>query len=169
MKRLHVHISVDDLARSIDFYSTLFGAGPGLVKHDYAKWLVEDPRVNFTISKRDRAAGLDHLGIQVEDAAALAEISQRMSAAGATPVEQKNIACCYARSDKAWVNDPQGIAWETFLSHGEAAEPSACGEDGDCGGLPAGASPEPAGGCCATTSCGAPAGTPAEPAGTCCA
>lgn len=169
MKRLHVHISVDDLSKSIDFYSTLFGAAPGLVKHDYAKWLVDDPRVNFTISKRDRAAGLDHLGIQVEDAGALAEISQRMSAAGAAPVEQKNIDCCYARSDKAWISDPQGIAWETFLSHGEVAEVSACGEDGDCAGLPAAAAAATASGCCATTSCGTPASATAETTGACCA
>ncbi len=119
MKRLHVHISVDDLASSVDFYATLFGDRPNVLKADYAKWSLEDPRVNFAISQRGRAVGLDHLGIQVDSAEELQEVGERLAASGARLVKQKDAACCYARSDKAWVNDPQGIAWETFHSHGE--------------------------------------------------
>lgn len=119
MKRLHVHISVADLARSIDFYATLFGSPPNVLKADYAKWSLEDPRVNFAISQRGRAAGLDHLGIQVDGAEELQEVAQRLAASGAGLVKQTDAACCYARADKAWVSDPQGIAWETFHTHGE--------------------------------------------------
>jgi len=142
MKRLHVHISVEDLDRSVGFYSTLFGAAPSVLKDDYAKWALDDPRVNFAISKRARAAGLDHLGIQVDEAAELAEVAGRLAASGAQLLEQEDAACCYARSDKAWVNDPQGVAWETFHSHGEItvygedireAAASACCEAVPCG------------------------------------
>jgi len=164
MKRLHVHLTVDDLARSIDFYSALFGSAPSLTKHDYAKWAMEDPRVNFAISKRDHATGLDHLGIQVEDDAALTEIAQRLASAGAELVEQRNTRCCYARSDKAWSKDPQGISWETFLSHGEADALTACGDDGDCNAAEAVQEEI----CCATAACGsAPAGAGHQAA--CCA
>ena len=119
MKRLHVHISVDHLDTSVDFYTTLFGQPPSVLKQDYAKWSLDDPRVNFAISKRARATGLDHLGIQVDDAAELQEVSGRLAASGAQLLQQSDAACCYARSDKTWVNDPQGVAWETFHSHGE--------------------------------------------------
>ncbi|HEY9550082.1 MAG TPA: ArsI/CadI family heavy metal resistance metalloenzyme [Kiloniellaceae bacterium] len=122
MKRLHVHLRVDDLARSIDFYTALFGSAPSLVKHDYAKWQIDEPRVNFAISKRSGAAGLDHLGIQVDDGAELTEVAERLSSFGAELVEQKDAHCCYAHSDKAWARDPQGISWETFLTHGAAGE-----------------------------------------------
>jgi catechol 2,3-dioxygenase-like lactoylglutathione lyase family enzyme len=119
MKRLHVHVSVNDLAESVRFYSTLFKAEPAVTKPDYAKWMLDDPRVNFAISTRGEARGLDHLGIQVENPDELREIAGRLSAAELPIVEQKGTACCYARSDKAWATDPQGIAWETFFTFGE--------------------------------------------------
>ena len=120
MKRLHVHVSVDDLAQSIRFYSTLFATEPTVLKGDYAKWMLDDPRVNFAISKRGRAAGVEHLGIQVEDEAELAEVYGRLSRAERPIVEEKATTCCYAKSDKQWIADPQGVAWETFLTHGES-------------------------------------------------
>ena len=125
MKRLHVHVSVDDLAQSIRFYSTLFAVGPAVVKDDYAKWMVEDPRVNFAISTRpsnrpDRVAGISHLGIQVEDETELAEVYERLSQAERPTVEAKATTCCYSKSDKQWIADPQGVPWETFFTYGEA-------------------------------------------------
>ncbi len=120
MKRLHLHIAVDDLNRSIGFYSTLFGAGPSVVKDDYAKWMLDDPRVNLAISQRGRAAGIDHVGVQADTAEELAEIALRLKAAGETTFDQEATTCCYARSDKHWVNDPSGLRWETFHSFGEA-------------------------------------------------
>lgn len=119
MKRFHVHVAVADLADSIRFYSTLFGAAPTVRKDDYAKWMLEDPRINFAVSKTGRAAGLDHLGIQVESPDDLGEIASRLSDAARPVLEQKNAACCYARSDKAWATDPQGLSWETFFTTGE--------------------------------------------------
>ena len=121
MKRLHVHVSVDDLAQSIGFYSTLFAAAPTVVKDDYAKWMLDDPRVNFAISKRaGNAAGISHLGIQAEDEAELAEVYDRLARAERPVVEAKGATCCYARSDKQWIADPQGVPWETFFTYGEA-------------------------------------------------
>ena len=120
MKRLHVHVGVDDIDASVKFYSMLFAAEPTVLKPDYAKWMLDDPRVNFAISMRGRATGLDHLGIQVESDGELREIAGRLRAADRVIVEQKQAACCYANSDKAWVADPQGVAWETFLTHGDA-------------------------------------------------
>jgi catechol 2,3-dioxygenase-like lactoylglutathione lyase family enzyme len=120
MKRLHVHVSVEDLTQSIGFYSALFAAQPAVIKTDYAKWMLDDPRVNFAISTRGRAAGLDHLGIQVESAEELQEVYARLHAAGGTVTEQGETACCYARSEKAWIDDPAGIAWETFHTTGES-------------------------------------------------
>jgi catechol 2,3-dioxygenase-like lactoylglutathione lyase family enzyme len=120
MKRLHVHVSVEDLAQSIRFYSTLFAAEPTVLKDDYAKWMLEDPRVNFAISERDGAPGVQHLGIQAEDQAELAEVYGRLSRAERPIIEQEGATCCYARSDKQWIADPQGVAWETFFTHGEA-------------------------------------------------
>lgn len=114
MKRLHVHVAVADLAESIRFYSALFAAEPSVSKSDYAKWMLDDPRVNFAISQRGAAPGLDHLGIQVESADELAEMQTRLDALDTPQVTQTDAACCYARSDKHWVNDPQGIAWESF-------------------------------------------------------
>ena len=123
MKRLHVHVSVDDLAQSIRFYSTLFAAQPTVVKHDYAKWMLDDPRVNFAISTGcgpGHAAGFSHLGIQAEDESELAEVYDRLSRAERPIVEAKAATCCYARSDKQWIADPQGVPWETFFTYGEA-------------------------------------------------
>jgi len=120
MKRLHVHVAVDDLSQSIGFYSALFAAKPAVTKPDYAKWMLDDPRVNFAISTRGRQAGLDHLGIQVENADELQEVYARLRDAGGEIVEQGQTACCYARSEKSWIDDPSGIAWETFLTSGES-------------------------------------------------
>ena len=120
MKRFHVHLAVDDLQRSIGFYTTLFGAGPVVLKDDYAKWMLDDPRVNFAISDRASTTGVDHLGVQVESGEELAELAGRLKAAGETTRDQEATTCCYARSDKAWVNDPSGVRWETFHTFGEA-------------------------------------------------
>jgi catechol 2,3-dioxygenase-like lactoylglutathione lyase family enzyme len=125
MKRLHVHVSVDDLAQSIRFYATLFAAEPTVVKDDYAKWMLDDPRVNFAIStvsvnRPGGSTGISHLGIQVEDEAELAEVYERLSLAERPVVEAKATICCYARSDKQWIADPQGVPWETFFTYGEA-------------------------------------------------
>ena len=119
MKRLHIHVAVDDLTRSRAFYATLFGAEPDVVQTDYAKWMLEDPRVNFAISQRGRAGGIDHLGLQVESAEELAEIAARLKAAGEMTATETDTACCYARSDKEWALDPQGVRWESFLTHGQ--------------------------------------------------
>ena len=118
MKRLHVHVGVADLDQSIRFYSTLFGAEPTVTKPDYAKWMLEDPRVNFAISHRPGAAKLDHLGIQADSTDELNEIAERLKSAEQAVFEQKDASCCYAKSDKAWVADPTGISWETFHTSG---------------------------------------------------
>jgi len=120
MKRLHVNLSVEDLGRSVRFYSTLFGAEPTLLKKDYAKWMLDDPRVNFAISTRATRKGLDHLGIQVDDETGLSEVTSRLNAAQTRTIEQPAAVCCYARSDKTWSFDPEGIPWETFVTHGES-------------------------------------------------
>jgi catechol 2,3-dioxygenase-like lactoylglutathione lyase family enzyme len=122
MKRMHVHVAVEDLRRSIGFYSALFAARPAVVKADYAKWMLDDPRVNFAISTRARQPGLDHLGIQVEDPDELHEVYARLREAGGEIVEQGQTACCYAKSEKSWIDDPAGIAWETFLTTGESTD-----------------------------------------------
>lgn len=114
MKRMHIHISVDNLPTSIQFYSALFASEPSVIKTDYAKWMLEDPRINFAISKRGAALGLNHLGLQVESADELADMNTRLQQLQSEVVEEMDTACCYAKSDKYWVNDPQGIAWETF-------------------------------------------------------
>jgi predicted enzyme related to lactoylglutathione lyase len=122
MKRMHVHVAVDDLRSSIGFYSALFAAEPSVVKPDYAKWMLDDPRVNFAISARGRTAGLDHLGIQVEDKDELNEVSARLHRAGGDVIEQGQTNCCYAKSEKSWIEDPAGISWEAFLTTGEATD-----------------------------------------------
>lgn len=114
MKRMHLHISVDNLAASIAFYQQLFGASPTVEKHDYAKWMLEDPRVNFAISQRGAKVGIDHIGIQVENEAELAELKSRLDQAEMAVLSQEGTTCCYAKSDKHWVQDPSGIAWETY-------------------------------------------------------
>jgi len=121
MKRLHVHVSVEDLDRSIAFYSTLFGDRPSVIKADYAKWMIEDPRINFAISTGNHdGRGIQHLGIQVEGKDELAEVYERLRAADRPVVEEGATTCCYARSEKSWIADPDGVVWETFLTHGEA-------------------------------------------------
>jgi len=122
MKRLHVHVSVEDLPHSIRFYSALFASEPSVVKSDYAKWMLEDPRVNFAISTRGREPGLDHLGIQVETGDELQEVYGRLRQAGGNIVEQGETTCCYAKSEKSWIDDPAGIAWETFHTTGESTD-----------------------------------------------
>ena len=114
MKRLHVHVAVHDLKQSIRFYSALFAAQPAVEKDDYAKWMLDDPRVNFAISTRGRKPGLDHLGIQAESGGELEDIGARLAQADVSVMPQKNASCCYAKSDKYWTIDPQGIAWESF-------------------------------------------------------
>jgi len=122
MRRLHVHVSVQDLDASIRFYSRLFAADPTVRKSDYAKWMLEDPRVNFAISQRDGSFGVQHLGIQAEDRGELAEIYERLRRAEGRVIEQGETTCCYAQSEKSWIEDPQGVQWETFLTTGESAE-----------------------------------------------
>lgn len=126
MKRLHLHVSVPDLEPAIAFYSTLFDAAPTVTKSDYAKWMLEDPRVNFAISARARANGVDHVGIQVDSREALGALAGRLKAAGETTFDQEATTCCYASSDKSWVTDTAGVRWETFFTHGEA---TSYGED----------------------------------------
>jgi catechol 2,3-dioxygenase-like lactoylglutathione lyase family enzyme len=114
MKRFHVHVSVDDLDANIRFYSTVFGTQPSVVKPDYAKWMLDDPRVNFALSKRGARPGLDHLGLQVDAAEELVQLREQVGRAEIAAFDQTGAACCYAKSNKYWVTDPQGIAWETF-------------------------------------------------------
>lgn len=118
MKRMHIHIAVADLAQSIGFYSQLFNAEPTVSKTDYAKWMLEDPRINFAISARGAKPGLDHLGIQVDADEELEALRTQFDSAGISSVSEQGEACCYARSDKHWVTDPQGIAWEHFRTLG---------------------------------------------------
>ena len=120
MKRMHVHVAVDNLDTAIGFYSTLFAATPSVVKPDYAKWMLDDPRVNFAISMRGARTGLNHLGIQVENESELAEVYERLNKAGAPVLEEGKTTCCYAKSEKSWIDDPAGISWETFLTTGES-------------------------------------------------
>jgi catechol 2,3-dioxygenase-like lactoylglutathione lyase family enzyme len=119
MKRFHVHVSVPDLDASIRFYSTLFGTEPAVVKGDYAKWMLEDPRVNFAISQRGGKAGLNHLGLQTDSDEELELLNRQLQKADLSTHAEKETACCYARSNKYWVTDPTGIAWETFHTLGE--------------------------------------------------
>jgi predicted lactoylglutathione lyase len=122
MKRFHVHVAVNDLQHSIGFYSALFAAEPSVIKADYAKWMLDDPCVNFAISTRGRQAGLDHLGIQVENKDELKEIYARLHKAGGDVIEQGQTSCCYAKSEKSWIDDPAGISWETFLTSGQSTD-----------------------------------------------
>jgi uncharacterized glyoxalase superfamily protein PhnB len=140
VKRLHVHIAVDNLGQSIGFYSELFGAQPSVIKPDYAKWMLDDPKVNLAISQRNsRTTGVDHLGIQVETDGELRELASRLKAAGEATRDQEATTCCYAQSNKAWVNDPSGVRWETFYTFGEATtygedEPAPVRAPSSCGG-----------------------------------
>jgi catechol 2,3-dioxygenase-like lactoylglutathione lyase family enzyme len=114
MKRFHVHVAVDDLQANIRFYSTVFGAQPSVQKPDYAKWMLEDPRINFAISQRGVKAGVDHLGFQVDSDEELKALREQIATADITASDQPDATCCYARSDKYWITDPQGVAWETY-------------------------------------------------------
>ena len=158
MKRFHVHLHVDDLAQSIAFYSRLFAAEPARVEADYAKWMLEDPRVNFAISTRGDQPGVDHLGFQVDDADELAELKARAQGADMALLDEGATTCCYARSDKHWITDPQGVAWEHFHTLGNipvfneaAAQQPAVDQSACC---PTGAPSAPAPGqaaCCGPT------------------
>ena len=119
MKRFHVHAHVDDLRASVDFYSRMFAAEPTRLESDYAKWMLEDPRINFAISTRGGASGVDHLGLQTDSDEELAELKERLVAAATPVLDEGQTSCCYARSDKHWVIDPQGIAWEHFHTLGD--------------------------------------------------
>jgi catechol 2,3-dioxygenase-like lactoylglutathione lyase family enzyme len=154
MKRFHVHLHVDDLARSIGFYSKLFAAAPTRVEADYAKWMLDDPRINFAISTRGAQPGIDHLGFQVDDAAELAELKDRAAAADMALLDEGQTTCCYARSEKHWVTDPQGIAWEQFHTLSDIpvfreAAPAAAA-------------------CCTPAPRGKPVGIAVKSAGSCC-
>ncbi len=153
MKRFHAHVHVDDLTQSIAFYSKLFAAAPTRVEADYAKWMLEDPRVNFAISTRGAKPGLDHFGLQTDDAAELAELKARAEAADMALLDEGNTTCCYARSEKHWVTDPQGIAWEHFHTLGDIPVFNE-------------AAPSSAAGACCTPAAAAPA--PAAPRAACC-
>ena len=120
MKRMHVHVGVEDLGNAIGFYSALFAAPPAVVKPDYAKWMLDDPRVNFAISTRGKQPGLDHLGIQVESKDELDDVYARLRQAGGTIIEQGQTTCCYAKSEKSWIDDPAGISWEAFFTSGKS-------------------------------------------------
>jgi catechol 2,3-dioxygenase-like lactoylglutathione lyase family enzyme len=151
MKRLHVHVSVEDVSQSVRFYSTLFAAEPAVVKPDYAKWMLDDPRVNFAISARGGAGGLDHFGIQVETPAELQEVYGRLQKADRPVLEEGATTCCYAKSEKAWITDPQGLSWETFLTSGAS---TVYGDSADLGAVRTASgglvpSAAPAGACCA--------------------
>ncbi|MCY1238936.1 Cadmium-induced protein CadI [compost metagenome] len=159
MKRFHVHLHVDDLAKSIDFYSNLFASPPARVETDYAKWMLDDPRVNFAISTVGNGKGIDHLGIQADDDAELAELKARGQAADRTLLDEGETVCCYARSEKHWVTDPQGIAWEHFQtldgavpvygqSKSTAKAESACCASGAARGIPVNVSVGGTGACC---------------------
>ena len=154
MKRLHIHVSVDDLAKSIGFYSTLFGAQPTKQKPDYAKWMLDDPQVNFAISARGAKPGLDHLGIQVDAPEELEGLRGQLKRADLALFDEGEASCCYAESDKSWVQDPSGIAWEayhtmadaeTFTQPKEAGGASCCAPKTEAKSA---ASPAPKSGCC---------------------
>jgi catechol-2,3-dioxygenase len=120
MKSMHIHVAVEDISRSVHFYSAMFAAQPTVIKDDYAKWMLEDPRVNFAISTHGAKPGLDHFGIQVESQDELHEVYQRLQQADSPVLEEGATTCCYAQSEKSWIADPQGISWETFLTTGES-------------------------------------------------
>lgn len=120
MKRFHVHVTVNKLDENICFYSSLFGQPPSVEKDDYAKWMLDDPRLNFAISTGDRGTGVNHLGLQVDSDAELGSLGGRLLSSGAAVLDEKDATCCYANSDKHWVQDPQGVVWEAFHTLGEA-------------------------------------------------
>jgi len=143
MKRFHVHVAVDDIDASIRFYSAVFGAPPTVSKPDYAKWMLDDPRIHFAISRRGLPPGIDHLGLQVESDEELTALREQVGKAEIAAVHQPNARCCYTRSDKYWITDPQGIAWETFRTldavsvYGTPRPPVAIGQTRCCAPVPA--------------------------------
>lgn len=171
MKRFHVHMNVTDLDKSIAFYSQLFAAEPVRVESDYAKWMLEDPRLNFAISTRASQPGVDHMGFQADDPAELAALKERAEAADLALLDEGETTCCYARSDKHWITDPQGIAWEHFHTLGsipmfsEAQKPEAAAA---CCTPAVAAEPAAAAACCPPASRGKGIGTPVKSAGSCC-
>ncbi len=173
MKRFHVHLHVKDLPQSIGFYSRLFAAEPARLEADYAKWMLEDPPVNFAISTRGQAAGIDHLGIQTDNAEELAELKSRAERADMALLDEGTTTCCYARSEKHWVTDPQGIAWEQFHTLGnipvfneKPATPAAVtAEEPAAAACCAPAAPAVAS---VTVSRGKPLSVPVKAAGSCC-
>jgi len=160
MKRFHVHLHVDDLARSIGFYSRLFATQPSRVETDYAKWMLDDPPVNFAISTRGEHAGIDHLGIQTDDPGELAELKARAEAADLALLDEGETTCCYARSEKHWITDPQGIAWEHFHTlesipvfraagaRGGTAQAACCAQPSSAPAKPGAVAVRPASSCC---------------------
>ena len=164
MNRFHVHLNVADVPASIQFYNELFGAEPTVTKHDYAKWMLEGPRINFAISNTGRTPGIDHLGLQVDSDDELAALGQRLDAAGGTVVPEDAAICCYAKSDKLWTEDPQGTKWETFHTKGDAT--SYYGGESACATSGGSCTPD-----IAKMSAAAPvgAGTPASSSESCCA
>lgn len=186
MKRFHVHLHVDDLGKSIGFYSRLFAAEPTRVEGDYAKWMLDDPRINFAISTRGSRPGIDHLGFQTDDAAELADLKARAEAADMALLDEGTTTCCYARSEKHWVTDPQGIAWEQFHTLGSipvfseggpvaeaaaatAAAAAACCTPASTAVAPVqAAAPASAAACCAPTPRGKPIGIAVKSSGGCC-
>ena len=122
MKRFHVNVAVRNLDQSVHFYETLFGVSPTVLKEDYAKWMLDDPRVNFSLSASDRKSGINHLGIQADERQELTEIQSRLEAAGTSTFDQPEARCCYAESTKTWTRDPDNVAWETFHTYGEITE-----------------------------------------------
>jgi catechol 2,3-dioxygenase-like lactoylglutathione lyase family enzyme len=153
MKRLHIHVAVGDLEASVRFYSQLFAAEPAVLKGDYAKWMLEDPRVNFAVSARGAPAGIEHLGIQVETKNELAEVYERLKRADRPILEEGNTVCCYAKSEKSWIEDPEGLKWETFLTTGESTayghDPVQEHRDSACCVPAAAGAAEREGACCA--------------------
>lgn len=157
MKRLHVHVGVDDLDSSVRFYATLFGSGPAVVKPDYAKWMLDDPLVNFAISAGNAHKGIEHLGIQVDSAGELQEVYDRLKAADRPMLDEGATTCCYAKSEKSWISDPQGVVWEAFFTSGDS---TVYGDSADVSALSANAAAET---CCTPriapqTSCNATCG-----------
>ena len=160
MKRFHVHVAVNDLATSIRFYSALFGADPAVTKADYAKWMIEDPRINFAISKRGSRTGVNHLGLQVDSDEELELLRNQAERASPVTAAESNVNCCYARGNKYWYTDPQGVAWETYHTleqveffgdeKGEPKKSDAGASSGCCGPRPtaAGSPPQASAGCC---------------------
>ncbi len=178
MKRFHVHVHVEDLAKSIGFYSKLFAAEPSRVEGDYAKWMLEDPRINFAISARGGKVGIDHLGFQADDEGELAELKARAESADVALLDEGATTCCYARSEKHWVTDPQGIAWEQFHTLGNIpvfseGQPSGSATASCCGpaatATPAAAGPDAqAATCCPSTGRGKPVGIAVKAERSCC-